>query len=394
MLFDTKQLKLRAKQTIEGRVFSIFLVLFVAFLVMNCLNYLYSAYSLIWELPKMIELFRSLSDGYLPGLDDYGTDLIRQSLVAQWGSRLIGIWSLLVIPLGVALIHYTMKIARKEKDAVGHSVGSLFRDGVQNYGAYFGTAFVTGLLISLWSLLLIIPGIIKAYEYTFVNYLKADDPKLTGEQCRNLSSRMTEGYKWDIFVLHLSFIGWWLLSALTFGLVGIYVYPYYYTTMALLYDDMKENALKTGRIHPQELGRNPADYGQAPISWAQGGRPYPYGPAAQAQPVYPYGYPVQPPMQVYRNTPQMLKQMVAAAHPGAPLSRSGVPLLHWQEAVSLIEECRKNGFLILSVDAYRPDGRYALELSLSAPLGNTWDAARQLILQNAQSFQLSYEIVF
>ena len=92
----------------------------------------------------------------------------------------------------------------------------------------------------LWSLLLIIPGIIKAYEYKMIPYLLAENPEITKEEAFAESKRMMDGQKWKAFVLDLSFIGWDILSGFTFGLLNIFfVAPYKRSAQAALYDALK-----------------------------------------------------------------------------------------------------------------------------------------------------------
>ena len=85
-------------------------------------------------------------------------------------------------------------------------------------------------------------------------YILADCPGVGATDALELSMRMTRGYKGDIFVFYLSFLGWWLLSGLTFGLLGLfYVGPYYGTSMAGIYEDLKAKALQNNVIRPEEL---------------------------------------------------------------------------------------------------------------------------------------------
>ena len=95
------------------------------------------------------------------------------------------------------------------------------------------------LYIFLWSLLLIIPGIIKMYEYRFVPYIMAENPELEHNRALNLSREMTRGQKMDIFVLDLSFLGWFILGALFFGIGILFVQPYYDAVNAELYQKLK-----------------------------------------------------------------------------------------------------------------------------------------------------------
>ncbi len=99
-----------------------------------------------------------------------------------------------------------------------------------------------GIYIFLWSLLLIIPGIIKMYEYRFVPYILAEEPGLDHNRALNISREMTAGQKMEIFVLDLSFLGWFLLGALFFGIGVLFVQPYYDAVNAELYQKLKEKS--------------------------------------------------------------------------------------------------------------------------------------------------------
>lgn len=95
--------------------------------------------------------------------------------------------------------------------------------------------FMRGLFNTLWYLLLIIPGVVKAYAYSMVPYILADEPELDYDTAIQRSMRMTDGYKLDMFVLDLSFIGWYLLGLLLCCVGGVFVNPYYLATKAELY---------------------------------------------------------------------------------------------------------------------------------------------------------------
>ena len=102
------------------------------------------------------------------------------------------------------------------------------------------TVFLRDLYIVLWGLLLIIPGIIKSYEYRMVNYILAENPEMNTKDVFAMSRDMMRGNKWRAFVLDLSFLGWHLLSLITIGLAGIfYVFPYRNMTNAALYEFLR-----------------------------------------------------------------------------------------------------------------------------------------------------------
>jgi uncharacterized membrane protein len=99
-----------------------------------------------------------------------------------------------------------------------------------------GLAFI---YILLWTLLFIIPGIVKGYQYRYVPYLLAEDPSLAPNEALSKSKEMTMGHKWNIFILDLSFFLWGLLSLITFGLSTYFVAPYIEATNARLYNVLK-----------------------------------------------------------------------------------------------------------------------------------------------------------
>ena len=107
--------------------------------------------------------------------------------------------------------------------------------------------------IFLWSLLFIIPGIIKAYEYCMVPYILAENPQISSKRAFELSKQMTKGEKWKIFVLGLSFYGWILLGLLCCCVGQFFVMPYIEATYAELYQVMREKAHGLGFSDYSEL---------------------------------------------------------------------------------------------------------------------------------------------
>ena len=110
-------------------------------------------------------------------------------------------------------------------------------------GAYLNTVFtmfMMNLFIFLWSLLLVVPGIIKSYQYRMVPYIMAENPQMNYRDALALSSRMTEGHKLELFILELSFVGWIILGSLLCG-IGIFVQPYINATFAEVYAEMRRH---------------------------------------------------------------------------------------------------------------------------------------------------------
>jgi uncharacterized membrane protein len=107
----------------------------------------------------------------------------------------------------------------------------------------FSSAIIAQLLITifvlLWSLLFIIPGIIALYRYSMIFYILSDNPEISAIQALNKSKELMMGFKWKLFCLHLSFIGWALLSILTLGIAYLWLTPYFYSSIANFYEDLK-----------------------------------------------------------------------------------------------------------------------------------------------------------
>ena len=109
-----------------------------------------------------------------------------------------------------------------------------------NYKNIIKTMFFVKLYTALWTLLFVIPGIVKSYEYRMIPCLLAENPQMSKEQAFAESRQMMQGQKWNAFVLDLSFLGWMILSGLTAGILGIfYVHPYYQATHAALYEKLR-----------------------------------------------------------------------------------------------------------------------------------------------------------
>lgn len=109
-----------------------------------------------------------------------------------------------------------------------------------NYFNIFFTMLLKSIYIILWTLLFIIPGIIKMYEYRMVPYILAENPGIGHKKAIKSSSQMTQGEKWNIFILDLSFLGWFILGALFFGIGIFFVQPYYDAVNAELYLKLKK----------------------------------------------------------------------------------------------------------------------------------------------------------
>ena len=159
--------------------------------------------------------------------------------------------NIISIVLGVGFVDYVLQTSRRQ--AAG--VGTLF-DG---FGIFWKALWINILMyifVFLWSLLLFVPGVIALYRYRLTIYIMLDHPDYSALQCIRESKRMMQGRKGELFVLDLSFLGWYLLGVIPFAMV--WIQPYTGITYANYY-----NAL---RMLDEENGYDPGggQYGQGP----------------------------------------------------------------------------------------------------------------------------------
>ena len=110
-----------------------------------------------------------------------------------------------------------------------------------NLGENILLGLISSLFIFLWSLLLIIPGIVKSYSYSMIYFIKSDHPEYTWKQCLEESSRIMNGNKARLFFLDLSFIGWFIVGSICFGVGTLWVSTYMEESHAVFYDEIKNN---------------------------------------------------------------------------------------------------------------------------------------------------------
>jgi len=143
---------------------------------------------------------------------------------------------ILVTPFMILSLSWLfLDFVRGEESHVTDLVHPVF----ESFGRNILTVFLVQLYLILWSMLFGIPGIIKRYAYSQTYYILKDNPNLSASDAITLSREMMNGHKAELFVLDLSFIGWWFLGGLTLGLANIGVLPYYFTVRALYYENLK-----------------------------------------------------------------------------------------------------------------------------------------------------------
>ena len=225
MDFPRKQIKANARAALSANYWPCVGILLLGGLLSGFV-------AIVGSVPTYVSMFNSIAAGTYP----YGMETTSPafSLVSVAGAFVA-----MFFEVGMSIFAY--HVYRGDAPEVGDLFAG-FKDG--NFGRVLGGMFLVSLYTVLWSLLLIIPGIIKAYQYSMMPYLLVDRPDLSIRECFKMSKEMTDGHKWHLFVLDLSFIGWALLAALSVGILDIfYVTPYMTLASAGAYDFLKRTRM-------------------------------------------------------------------------------------------------------------------------------------------------------
>ena len=176
----------------------------------------------------------------------------KASLSGNWGNA-IAIWLIAVLLSGVlsgtfvgalfvGLITYGLCAAFLSlMRTQTMKVETLF-DCTKNFGTVLVASILQVVYLFLWTLLFWIPGIVKSYSYAMTNYILIDNPNMNANDAITESRKMMNGHKAELFILDLSYIGWYILSAFTFGILLLYIEPYRAAARARFYEQLKYSA--------------------------------------------------------------------------------------------------------------------------------------------------------
>lgn len=139
-------------------------------------------------------------------------------------------------PFTLGQVVYSIKVSRGEHV----SIDNIF-EGFKRFSTSFILQILISLFVFLWSLLLVVPGIIAYLAYSQAFYILNDNPDLTASEALRLSKEMMRGYKGKFFLLQLSFIGWGILSILTLGIGFLWLIPYMNISYANFYENLKNS---------------------------------------------------------------------------------------------------------------------------------------------------------
>ena len=149
---------------------------------------------------------------------------------------------LLAGPLGIGLSLVFMKLVRNHPEV---DLKDMFFSFSQRFSKDLLLGLMIGIFTFLWSLLFIVPGIIKGYAYSMAYFVSLDHPDWGWKECMDESMRITQGHKGELFVLDLSFLGWYLVGAMCCGVGTLWVTPYHMTAKASYYEALKATAQPT-----------------------------------------------------------------------------------------------------------------------------------------------------
>jgi len=217
MSIDRPSMKQKAREAMRGAKPSVYLVTFVFLII----NYVLNNLSVTIQLSDMD--IESIMEAAMAGKEVLVEDL------GFWGSIILFAVSIMSTIIATGYQWYCLQVSRGNKAGVG--------DIFDAFGIFFKIIWlniVSGFFIFLWSLLFVIPGIIAAYRYSMAMFILLDDPDKGALQCIRESKAITLGYKGQLFVLDLSFIGWHLLTVIPF--VSIFLSPYVTVTLANYYN--------------------------------------------------------------------------------------------------------------------------------------------------------------
>lgn len=225
---DNKVIKSYARDFIRGRLWIFWSVLLVVGIIESLAN----------SLPQWIfgAKLSNLSDIIAGNPDNIPKEI--SSSIFGWYYALNVLITIVLIPLNIGVAQNVLAWSRGE-DVNKWKV--LF-GGFNSAKIFFkqvGVVVLNTILCALWAILLIVPGIIKGLAYSMYPYVLRDEPDLSVWQTLKKSEAIMKGYKGKLFLLYLSFVGWFILGAFTFGILYIWLTPYVMTSTVKFYDDVR-----------------------------------------------------------------------------------------------------------------------------------------------------------
>ena len=174
--------------------------------------------------------------------------LLYTAVLSGVGTIAAGIGSVIVSgPMSYGLAYM---FSRQARTGAPLNIADLFRGFTDDFVQTFLIGLMSGLFTALWSLLFVIPGIVKAYSYALVYFVKADNPSYGWRECLRESTALMRGNRMRLFMLDLSFIGWYFVGALCLGVGTLWVAPYHFAAKTHFYESLKWGREYSGPEYP------------------------------------------------------------------------------------------------------------------------------------------------
>ena len=225
---DNKVIKSNARDFIRGRLWMFWSALLVVGIIESLAN----------SLPQWIfgDRLSNLSDIIAGNPDNIPKEI--SSSVFGWYYVLNVLITIVLIPLNIGVAQNVLAWSRGEDV----NKWKMLFGGFNSAKIFFkqvGVVVLNTILCALWAILLVVPGIIKGLAYSMYPYVLRDEPDLSVWQTLKKSEAIMKGYKGKLFLMYLSFIGWFILGAFTFGILYIWLTPYIMTSTVKFYDDVR-----------------------------------------------------------------------------------------------------------------------------------------------------------
>ena len=236
MIIDRTAVKLQAKQLIRESQPSMLTAALLYTLLTALIGWLSLRLTGV-DTNTMNEMLRLASEGNSEAV----MEMMTKATPSAGASLIDMLLRLAMAVVGVGFSLFVMNSVRRSQPAIGNLL-----DGFGMFPRVLFLIILQIVLIFLWSLLLVIPGIIAAYRYSFAVYVMIDHPEMSAMDCLRESKRLTTGYKRQLFLLDLSFIFWFLLTMIpVVGYIAqVYVTPYMESARVLYYEQIR--ALQDG----------------------------------------------------------------------------------------------------------------------------------------------------
>lgn len=225
---DNKVIKSNARDFIRGRLWMFWSVLLVVGIIESLAN----------SLPQWIfgDRFSNLSDIIAGNPDNIPKEI--SSSVFGWYYVLNVLITIVLIPLNIGVAQNVLAWSRGEDVNKWKVLFGGF-NSAKMFFKQVGVVVLNTILCALWAILLVVPGIIKGLAYSMYPYVLRDEPDLSVWQTLKKSEAIMKGYKGKLFLMYLSFVGWFILGAFTFGILYIWLTPYVMTSTVKFYDDVR-----------------------------------------------------------------------------------------------------------------------------------------------------------